>query len=405
MLLSEQIQIARHDAVSSLCHRSKNVWNAANWYVRQEYFYNEKVLFNEDIDYILKSKPVYKELPAQCAQQTLKLLGKSWKSFFNAMKEWRSTPSKFLGRPKPPNYKEKGGETIIIFTNQQCTIFGGFLHFPPRMELKIAPIKTRLPDTTNLREVRIVPRGIGYVVEIVYEKEEIDLYLNKEHVASIDIGLANIVTIVNNIGEKPIVVKGGVVKSINQFYNKQLAMYRSALNKQGVFIDSKRIKKLHHDRNNKIKTEFHRISRKVVDYLIENDIGRLAIGYNEGWKQRCKMRKDVKQLFVQLPFATMIHQIEYKCKLVGIDVVVDIESYTSKASFIDGDVIPCKYDGMEHVFSGKRLKRGLYKSKDGFVINADVNGGYNIGKKAFPNAFVADGIEGVGLHPKIIVIR
>jgi putative transposase len=254
------------------------------------------VLFYEDLDYILKSKPVYKALPAQCAQQTLKLLGKAWKSFFNAMKEWRSNPSKFLGRPKPPNYKEKGGETIITFTNQQCTIFGGYLHFPPRMELKLDPIKTRLPDTTNLREVRIVPRGIGYVVEIVYEKEEIDLHLNKDKVASIDIGLTNIVTIVNNIGEKPIVVKGGVVKSINQFYNKQLARYRSALNKQGVFVDSKRIKKLHHDRNNKIKTEFHRISRKVVDYLMENDIGSLAIGYNDGWKQECKMRKDVKLL-------------------------------------------------------------------------------------------------------------
>jgi putative transposase len=101
----------------------------------------------------------------------------------------------------------------------------------------------------------------------------------------------------------------------------------------------------------------------------------------------------------------MIHQIEYKCKLVGIDVVVDTEPYTSKASFIDGDVIPYKYDGEKHVFSGKRLKRGLYKSKDGVLINADVNGGYNIGKKAFPNAFVADGIEGVGLHPKIIIIR
>ena len=117
MILSEQIQIDKNDVVSSLCHRSKNVWNAANWYVRQEYFYNEKVLFYEDLDYILKSKPVYKELPAQCAQQTLKMLGNSWKSFFAAMKEWWVNPSKFLGRPKPPNYKKKGGETIIIFTN------------------------------------------------------------------------------------------------------------------------------------------------------------------------------------------------------------------------------------------------------------------------------------------------
>jgi putative transposase len=405
MLLAEQVQIEKNENISSLCHRSKNLWNAANWYVRQEYFYNEKVLFYEDLDFILKSNPVYKALPAQCSQQTLKLLGKSWKSFFAAMKEWKIHPFKFKRMPRPPKYKERDGETIVIFTNQQCGIAGGYLHFPPRMESKIDPIKTRLPDDADLREVRVVPAGTGYTIEIVYERPEIDLKLDKENVASIDIGLTNIVTIVNNIGEKPIVVKGGAVKSINQFYNKRLAKYRSILAKQDIFDDSKRLKKLHRDRNNRIKTAFHRISKGIVDYLVQNDIGSLAIGYNEGWKQRCRMQKDVKQQFIQLPFAKLVHQIEYKCKLVGIDVTINTESYTSKASFLDGDAIPDEYDGQKHVFSGRRLKRGIYRSGNGILINADVNGGYNIGKKAFPNAFVADGIEGAGLHPKIVVIR
>lgn len=405
MLLSERIRVAKNEAFSSLCHRSKNLWNAANWYVRQEYFYTEKVLFYEDLDFILKSKPMYKALPAQCSQQTLKLLGKSWKSFFAAMREWKHDRSAFTGRPCPPKYKEKAGESIIVFTNQQCKIRGGFLRFPPRVEPKLDPVKTRLPDSTDLREVRIIPRGTGYVIEIVYQKEETDLHLNKNNVTGIDIGLENVVTTVDSIGSKPIAVKGGALKSINQFYNKQLAKYRSILNKQGIFKDSKRIKKLHETRNEKIKTEFHRISRWIVNRCIEKDIGTVVIGYNDGWKQRVPFRKDTKQSFIQIPFVMLIHQIEYKAKLVGITVNVVTEAYTSKASFLDGDVVPSEYDGLEHEFSGRRAKRGMYRSKNGVKINADVNGAYNIGRKAFPNAFVADGIEGVGLHPEIVVIR
>lgn len=404
MLLSECIHVAKNDDLSSLCHRSKNLWNAGNWYVRQEYFYTEKVLFYEDLDFILKSKPAYKALPAQCSQQTLKLLGKAWKSFFAAMKEWKRNPSAFTGRPCPPKYKEKDGESIVVFTNQQCKIRDGYLHFPPKMEPRLEPVKTRLPESTDLREVRVNPRGSGYVVEIVYQKEEIDLHLNKNNVLSIDIGLENVVTTVDSIGSKPIAIKGGALKSINQFYNKQLAKYRSVLNKEGIFKDSKRIVKLHEKRNEKIKTEFHRISRWIVNRCIEKNIGTIVIGYNDGWKQRVPFRKDVKQSFIQIPFTMLFHQIEYKAALVGIDVTIVTEAYTSKASFIDGDIVPVEYDGEDHPFSGRRTKRGLYKSRDGRIINADVNGACNIGKKAFPNAFHADGIEGAGLHPEIVVI-
>ncbi len=405
MILSERIHVPKNDDLSLLCHRSKNLWNLGNWYVRQEYFYNENVLFYDDLAFMLKGKDAFTNLPAQCAQQTLKLLGKSWKSFFNAMKEWKQNPSSFTGRPKPPKYKEKAGESIIVFTNQQCKIKGGYLHFPPRMEPKLEPVKTRLPDSTDLREVRVIPRGTGYAIEIVYQKEEIDLHLNKSNVLSMDIGLENVVTTVDSIGSKPIAIKGGALKSINQFYNKQLARYRSVLNKQGIFKDSKRIKRLHEKRNEKVKTEFHRISRWIVSRCIGKDIGTIVIGYNDGWKQRVPFRKDVKQMFIQIPFATLISQIEYKAKLVGIKTIVVTEAYTSKASFLDGDTVPVEYNGENHTFSGRRKKRGLYKSKNGVIINADVNGACNIGRKAVPDAFNADGIEGAGLHPEIIVIR
>jgi putative transposase len=142
-----------------------------------------------------------------------------------------------------------------------------------------------------------------------------------------------------------------------------------------------------------------------VNRCIKKDIGTIVIGYNNGWKRHVPFRKDVKQSFIQIPFTALVHQIEYKSTLVGINVVVVNEAYTSKASYLDGDAIPIEHDGKDHVFSGTRVKRGLYKSKNGIVINADVNGAWNIGKKAVPNAFTADGIEGAGLHPKIIVIR
>lgn len=399
MLLTESIQVKKNEELSSLCHASKNLWNAGNYYIKQEYICLERFLNYHDLDYIFKSKESYKVLPAQTAQQALKLLEASWKSFFRAMKEWKANPRKFLGRPKPPRYKEKNGEMVAIFTNQQCKIKDGFLHFPKKANLK--PVKTRI--NSKLHQVRVLPIGIGYKIEIVHEKEEIDLNLNKDNVASIDIGLNNIITMVNNIGEQPIVVKGGVVKSMNQYYNKQLSRYRSILNKQGVFKDSKRIKRLHQKRNNKINLEFHRISREVVDYLIKHDIGSIVVGYNEGWKQRCNIGKINNQKFVQLPFRFLINQIEYKCNLVGIDVFVEGEAYTSKASFLDGDLIPIKHEkGKKYNFSGRRIQRGLYKSKKGTILNADTNGAYNIGRKAFPKAFDADGIEGAGLHPKIL---
>ncbi len=155
--------------------------------------------------------------------------------------EYRLNPFKFRAKPNIPNYKKKNGETIVIFTNQQCRIKNGWLWFP--RSTKIGPVKTRV--AAKIREVRIVPLGVCYKIEIVYEKEETDLKLSKRNVVSIDLGLNNLITAVNNKGLKPFVVKGKVVKSINQFYNKQLARYRSAENRKGNFSDTKRVQKFH----------------------------------------------------------------------------------------------------------------------------------------------------------------
>jgi len=395
MRLAEQIQQKKRGDFSCLCYLSKNLYNLANYYVRQEFFYLGNWLRYYDLWYILKDKEPYKKLPSQTAQQILILLDKNWKSFFNSIKEWKKYPEKYQGRPRPPKYKKKNGEFIVIFTNQQCRIKNSYLHFPRK--INVSPIKTRI--RSKLHQVRIIPKGLFYNLEIIYTREITNLNLNKDRFIGIDLGVSNIVTIVNNVGLKPTIIKGGIVKSINQFYNKRIAELKSIKDKQGIRFETKRLKRITAKRNNKINDIFHKISRKVINYCIENNFGTIIIGYNRAWKQKVNIGKINNQKFVQIPFFKLINQIKYKSELVGIDIIIDGESFTSKCSFLDKEPIK-----KQKKYAGKRVNRGLFKSKRGILINADVNAGYNIIKKVVPNAVSADGIEGVGLHPYSIVI-
>ena len=374
-----------------------------------------KVLYNE-LDKGLKESENYKSLPAQTAQQILRLLDKSWKSFFNAVREHKDHPDKFKARPKLPRYKKKDGEHILVLTNQQCKIKEEEkLKFPKLLGLDV---KTRLDKETNLREVRVIPKGVGYVVEIVYEKEVNPDEINKDRIAGIDLGVRNLATMSNNIGEKPIVVKGGICRSINQFYNKEMGELQRIYESQKIKT-GKKSKKLFDRRNRKIKDHLHKVSRFIVDYCVKNSIGTLVIGHNEDWKQNAGMSKRNNQNFVQIPFSMLINQIKYKAEEKGINVILQEESHTSKCSFLDSESV-------EHhdKYVGKRFKRGLFRSAKGKIINADVNGAYNIIKKAIPKVvgnqrfpypknlrFLrtfakvnADEIEGVGLHPVRCVV-
>ena len=395
MKLTEQIQLEKTAQLSHLCHLSKNLYNFSNYYVRQELFHLGNWLRYNDLWYILKNKDDYRKLPSQTAQQVLRLLDKNWKSFFNSCKEWRINPEKFQGRPRPPKYKKKCSEFIIIFTNQQCRIKGGYLYFPRRVGL--SPIKTRLKE--YLHHVRLIPKGIYYVLEIIYGKEKVNLNLDEKRIVGIDLGLNNIVTMVNNVGLKPAIIKGGAVKSINQFYNKQLAKYKSYKDRQGLHFETKRLQRLTRKRNNKINDIFHKITRSIINYCIKHDFGTIVIGYNRAWKQKITLGRKNNQNFIQLPFYKLIHQLEYKSELVGISVRVEEESFTSMCSFLDGESI-----NKHERYAGRRVSRGLFKSREGILINADVNAGYNIIKKAIPNAISADGIEVVGFHPYSITI-
>jgi len=391
--LSETIYINPSVQLSKLCHLAKNLYNLANWYVRQDFFKLNNFLNYYDLDYILKDKRAYRKLPSQTSQQILKLVNRNWRSYFRALEAFRANSIKFKNKPRIPRYKKKNGESIVIFTNQQCRIKDGYLLFPKKVNLKLK--KTRIKE--KLKEVRIIPLGIKYKIEIVYEKEEQDLGLNKNNVLSIDLGLNNLITAVNNIGLDPIIIKGKDIKSINQYYNKQLAHYRSVENKKSNFQDTKRIQRLHLKRHNKINAIFHRISRFLIDYCVENNLGTIIIGYNHGWKQNINIGKKNNQKFVQIPFLRLINQVKYKSELIGITVITINESHTSKCSFLDNEEIR-----HHKKYIGKRISRGLFRTSNGTLINADVNAGYNIMKKVFPNSVKVDGIEAFGLMPQVI---
>jgi putative transposase len=254
-------------------------------------------------------------------------------------------------------------------------------------------LQTRLPDKTNIREVRIIPKGIGYMVEIVYQKEINPKPLNKDSITAIDLGVRNLITMVNNNGLKPFVIKGGVVKSINQYYNKEKARIQSVYDRQEIKT-GKAMQKLTIKRNRKIHDYFHKISQKIIQYCVFHDIGTVVIGYNPDWKQNCHLGKRNSQNFVTIPYHRLVNQLGYKAEEKGITVIKQEESYSSKCSFLDNE--PIKH---HKKYLGRRITRGLFKSTTGTIINADVNGAYNILKKAFLNAVEADRIEDVGLHP------
>lgn len=404
MIRTEQIWLNPNETISELCHYSKNLWNEANYTIRQEFFSTGKWIRYGELDKKLKSSENYKALNAQSAQQTLRRIDKSWKGTFKGIKEYKKNPGKFLGKVKLPKYKPKDGEAILIFTNQQCEIKDGNLAFPKNLNL--SQIKTRLPNNTNLREVRIIPKGTGYTCEIVYktisEEGEINRRwysrrINENRITGIDLGLRNIVTIGNNISIQPIVIKGGVLKSINQYYNKRRAELQSIYDKQGIKTGFA-LEKLTDKRNLKIKDTMHKISRHIVNWCIDNNIGIIVIGHNDNWKQDIAIGKRNNQNFVQIPFNKLIDMLQYKAEEAGITVKEQEESHTSKCSFLDNESID-----HHDKYMGKRIKRGIFRSAKGILINADVNGSLNIIRKAFPKAFPqgsADGIEGVGLHPE-----
>ena len=325
---------------------------------------------------------------ASTSQQCLKLLDRNWKSFFKAIKDYNKNPSKYLGRPKLPKYKSKNGRNILILTNQNCKINKGIIKFPKLF--KGFYLKSKV---NNLQQVRIIPKDKHIVIEVVYKTNDVEQLSDNGRYIGIDLGLDNFVTITNNCGLIPLVINGKGLKSINQYYNKQISHYRAIAKRINKLDYTNKMRKLTFKRNNKVEDYIHKASRFLVNYCKNNKINTIIIGNNKNWKQNSKMNKKVNQNFINTPYYNFIQKVKYKAEESGIKVVITEESYTSGTSFLDNE-LPIK----ENYNKSRRKYRGLFISNNGIKINADVNGAYQIIKKVFPKAF-ADGIEGVGLHP------
>ena len=255
-------------------------------------------------------------------------------------------------------------------------------------DIKI-PFPNRLQDKT-IKEVRIIPYSNGkyFKVQYVYVVEQEIKALAKDKVMAIDIGVENFATCVSNI-MTPFIMDGRKIKSINQYWNKQMAKYKSIAMKQQKTskVTTNRIQKLTTKRNNQINDSIKKTARYIVNQCIENSIGTLIIGYNKDFKRSVNIGKQNNQNFTQLPFGSLREQLEFLCWKYGIEYIEVEESYTSKSSFLDDDELPEYRPEQPYTkdFSGKRIKRGLYQSKNGIILNADVNGAYNILRKGKQN--------------------
>ncbi|GLV55113.1 transposase [Dictyobacter sp. S3.2.2.5] len=383
----------RYATLDAACFASKNLYNTALYEIRQAFLFEGKYLNYQEMDRRMQSHEAYKALPAKVAQQVLLLLERNWKSFFEALKAYKADPSKFRRRPQLPTYKHKTtGRNVLIYTIQAVSrskrTLGRRIIAPSGLGIQI---KTR-QDPKAISQVRVVPKHGFAVVEIIYEQEPAGSAVNPSLIAGIDAGVDNVIALTSNKpGFVPVVVNGRGLKSTNQFYNKTMADLQQALGHPGC---TRRMQRLAVWRNRRIEHDLHTISRFVVDVLVAEGIGTLVIGRNAGWKQEIKLGTRNNQHFVQLPHARLIQMLTYKAEHKGIRVLLTEEAYTSKASFLDRDPLPTYTPGQEKqpVFSGKRIARGLYRAKDGRLINADCNGSYNIIRKAAPDAFEAEGV-------------
>ena len=395
MQLVRQIQFNRTPLLDEITFRSKNLYNVATYTVRKRFFEDRHWIRYYALWKILRSHEAYTILHKMCGshppQQVLKQVDRNFKSFFQAIKEWKKHPERFQGKPNLPRYKRKNGHNILIFSSQECRLKKGYALLTRKMEkLGFPQIPTNLE---KVKGVRIVQFGDRYNIELIYNYAEKDLHLDKNNVMGIDLGLTNIVTSSDNMGGTPIIIKGGVIKSINQYYNKQLSKYKSLAKRFNDTHITNQILKFHRKRNNKIRDFFHKTSRKIITHCIDHNIGTIVIGYNEKWKQHIKIGKRNNQNFVSIPFLKLIQQLEYKGEMVGIHVIRTSEEYTSQT---------CSSCGI--VKKSNRKHRGLYVcSQCGMVLNADVNASRNICEKGVPKStWIGD--RGCLNHPAVLKI-
>lgn len=382
--------IIKDNRFEDICLKSGLLYNYVLFNVRQGIFEGNYLKEYELSTKLCKENQFdFRNLPAAVSQQVISQVFSVIGSWIRSKKEYEKNPSKFSSKPRLPKYKRGKRQNMVVFTTNSCRLKkDGYIHFIKNI---IPSIKTKIGDS-KLCQVRIIPQATCYVVEVIYERKEQDINLDKDNVLSIDLGLNNLCTCVSNVGIKPFIVNGKIIKSFNQWYNKKKARLMSYVGDKGI---SKRLRRLNNYRNFWIEDHIHKVSRYIVNHCIDNNIGSLVIGLNKGWKNGINLGKRINQKFVEIPFSKLVEKISYKCKLAGIGFQTNEESYTSKVDHLAFEKL-----GKHDVYLGKRKKRGLFQSSIGKLINADINGAIGIGRKVFGDSYVSRIIDsGLAFNP------
>jgi putative transposase len=387
----EQHQVKRGhqwwDYCDAVCFASKNLFNSAQYTNRQSFIYGYGVLTQTAMDKMFNSDIHYKELPAKVSQVVLKQISDSWHSYFKALAAWKLDPSRFTGKPKMPGYLNANGRNLIKFNTQAigAKAFKSGVIIPSKSPIEL-PVKPGL-TFESLVEVRIVPKTGCYVIEVVFDDGSKPAHINHTGLAAaIDIGIDNLATIVfSSPTIQPIAINGKPLKAENQWMNKEVARLRKRIG----FGTSHQIQNIIRNRNNFVHTFWHKATAAITKEFIALGVTSVAIGKNPQWKTESSMGRKNNQSFVQIPHAKFISMLTHKLEKLGITVTVGEESYTSKASFLDWDEIPIWTPSKSNKvsFSGKRYQTKKYRSGNGTVIHADVNGGFNIERIVLPNSF------------------
>lgn len=458
-----KINIDKNDKLYNVCEKysilAKNLYNFTNYKIRQIYLTSKKLKdglevnndimnkysnvlgeinqFNETTeknkilfqnkwygDYIggndvktplqtmLKDSLDFIQMPASTSQQIVGQVVSAWQGYFESLNGYYKDKSKYKGLPKPPNYKKD--KSVFIISSQSVIIIDKKLSFTngkkgyrsykefncgQEITVPLPNWKRGHYDDAKLCFIRVVPKNNKFTLEFVYNIDIVPKKEIKNRIIAIDIGVDRLATVVNNIDEKPFAINGKPLKSTNKYWNKKVSKHKSELIRVNKRFSSKNYLKMCDKRNSIMETYMHQSASYIINWCSKYDIDTIVIGKNKGWKQKTNIGNET-QTFIQIPFTKFINKIEYRAEELGIKVVLQEESYTSKASFIDNDNIPTYGVNDEYgVFSGKRIKRGLYKSKDNIEIHADLNGAYNIMRK-YDNKFKYN--EKCYLHPYII---
>ena len=356
-----------------ICHLSKNLYNYVNYILRQSFLATKRLPSEYEINTLLAkdNQADFRALPSNVSQQTVKLVFKAWKSFFKALKSYRKDKSKFKSNPKLPKYKSKNGLYVCAFTYNCSRIKNNKINFVKNI---LKPIKTKV---SRVKQARVVPNSSCFIVEIVYEKDVKETLKTSGSIASIDLGLNNFITCIDNLGNVPLIINGKGLKSYNRLYNKKKARLQSLLplNRHS----SNKIRQLEFNRYKFVSNFMHQASKMLLNILLERKIETLVIGYNKEWKQNINLGKKVNQSFVQIPYTSFLQKISYKCEEYGVKIILTEESYTSKIDHLANEPLSKKES-----YLGKRIYRGLFKSSVGKILNADVNGALGIMRKVFP---------------------